>query len=54
MLMLFLYNLTNMSRRPTHLSTLMDLLLAHRVEWCKESWFIDPFEYLSCPVAGVK
>ncbi len=42
MLVLALYNLLNTFRRPTHLQTLRDLLLAHRVQWYKEPQFIDP------------
>ncbi len=42
-----------MSKKPTDLPTLWDLLFARRVQWQKEPWFIDPFEHLSCPrVAG--
>ncbi len=31
----------NTSRRPTSWPTLRDLLLAHRVQWYKEPWFIE-------------
>ncbi len=36
---------SNTSRRNTHLLTLRDILLAHRVQWYKEAWFIHSFEY---------
>ncbi len=47
MMILALYNLLSMSRMPTHLPTLRDLLLAHSMQWYKKPWFIGPFEYLA-------
>ncbi len=41
-----------MSRKPTYLPTLWDLLLAHMVQWYKEPWFINTFGCLSCLVNG--